>query len=52
MIWLPAMLFSATVMGQLPGLVSTTAKRKSFHAAVNCQIYTTTKLGIDSGSKM
>ena len=52
MIWLPAMLFSATVMGQLREVVSTTANKKSFHAWVNCQIYTTTKLGMEMGSRM
>ena len=44
------MLFKPTVIGQLDGLVSTTANRKSFQAWVNCQISTTTKLGTESGS--
>ena len=44
------MLFSATVMGQLGESVSTTAKRNSFQAWVNCQINTTTKAGMERGS--
>ena len=45
-------LVTATVNGQLLGLVSVAANRKSFQADVNCQISTTTKPGSESGSRM
>ena len=48
------MKFSAVVatdnFGDPP--VKKIAKRKSFHADVNCQMRTTTKPGIESGKKM
>ena len=47
-----ARLFSARVTGPFAGEEKNTAKRKSFQALVNCQISTTTKAGIASGSAM
>jgi hypothetical protein len=42
-------LFSARVTGPFWLEEKNTAKRKSFHAEVNCQMRTTTKLGIEIG---
>src|SRR5690606_1844343 len=45
-----ARLLSASVTGPVFAVEKKTANRKSFHADVNCQISTTTKLGSEIGS--